>query len=147
MVLGHELAHITRGHRGKRIAGSYAGALVGKVIQAKTGINPTMATKRIGGMLFSHKYELEADYFGLYHAARAGYDVKEAPDFWKELATTTKTSKAGGFDDLLNNIQGRLSHPPHMKRFDKLTVTSNEIHAKINNGLPIVPNKRRSMQN
>ena len=144
MVLGHELAHITRGHRGKKLAGSYAGALVGKVIEAKTGINPSMATSRIGGMLFSHKYELEADYFGLYHAARAGYDVKEATDFWKRLATTKTTSKAVGFDNLLNNIQGRLSHPPDMKRFDRLTATAKEIQVKADNNQPLVPSKNSS---
>ena len=147
MVLGHELGHITRLHIGKKVVGAIAGKLAGKAIGQAIEVDiPTVTSrlgKTVGKMVFSHKYELEADYFGLYHAARAGYDVSKAPDFWKQLAATEKTSKAVGFEEKISKLKGKLSHPPHIKRFKKLHVTSNEIYSKKAKGEPIVPNIKR----
>ena len=78
LVYGHELAHVTCYHIGKSQAGRMAGALVGNVFGPVAGVSLSRATAAMGGLAFSHAYELEADYIGLYHAARAGYDVNEA---------------------------------------------------------------------
>jgi len=39
-------------------------------------------------MAFSQDFEAEADYVGLYHAARAGYDIENAPYIWRRFAAS-----------------------------------------------------------
>ena len=151
MVLGHELAHITCLHSGKARATGIAGSLAARAIGHAVGVNLPGLTSRAGRMigrtLFSHKYELEADYVGLYYAARAGYDVSNAADFWKKTVSTKKTSKTLGFFDKIENLKGKLSHPPYVERFEKTELASKEIHEKELHGEALVPDYKVFRQN
>ena len=139
LVLGHELAHITCNHIGKKRIGSIAGILVGEGIKGATGVDVSGVTSRIGGNVFSHKYELEADYVGLYNVARAGYDVRDAPYFFRDL-NSSDDKPSGGF-------KGSLSHPSNEERFKKLTVAVHEILEKKLHGEVLVPDYKVFRQN
>jgi predicted Zn-dependent protease len=39
----------------------------------------------LGLLKFSRKHESEADYMGLVFMAMAGYDPRQAPEFWKRM--------------------------------------------------------------
>ena len=117
LVLGHELAHITRLHTGKKKAGSLVGTAVGMGIAQATGVYATGITSRLGGLAFSHKYELEADYFGLYHTVRAGYNVNKAVEFFGAMRERLQ----------LVILEGSLTHPNNVRRFLKLNEAINEI--------------------
>jgi predicted Zn-dependent protease len=123
-VLGHELAHVTARHSGQRItqgvAGATIGAIAGKVLENKTGmdqrtaqaITGTAATLRL--LKFSRKQELEADQLGAKYMARAGYDPNEAVTLWTNFAAYK--AKAGG-----SSLPAFLStHPVDSRRIEEL---------------------------
>lgn len=96
-VIGHEIAHAVARHGAERMShgmlvqlggvglsaalGQDAGA-TGDLIMQAYGIG-----SQLGVMLpYSRTQELEADELGLLYMARAGYDPREAIDFWKRFA-------------------------------------------------------------
>ena len=98
VVMGHEIAHAIAHHGAERMSQGVLAqiAQVGAAVGAgSTGMNPQaqqdfMRAIGIGtqlGMLsFSRKHESEADRLGLIFMAMAGYDPREAVDFWKRMA-------------------------------------------------------------
>ena len=81
VIIGHELAHVTMGHYGKRLQNALVGELGGAVIDGGlllggiySGRTFSKHFARAGAMAFSVEFEREADYVGAYYAARAGYD-------------------------------------------------------------------------
>ncbi len=141
LIFGHELAHITRSHIAKKMAGSIAGQVIGSAVPggALAKELATQAGGTIGGMMFSHKYELEADYVGLYHAAQAGYDVQDAAEFFYDLAEA-EWETAG-------HSKGSLSHPSSIERFSKLKETIREIREKKANGQILIPDYKAFTSN
>lgn len=137
LVFGHELAHLTCSHVTKKLAGSITGKLIGAAIPAAPLAKEAykLAGSTIGGMVFSHKYELEADRVGLYHAARAGYDIQNAAEFFHNIAKLEL--------ELAGHSKGSLSHPSSIERFSKLKETIKEIDTKIADKEPLIPNKKR----
>lgn len=104
-VIGHEIAHAVARHGAERMShgmlvqlggvglsaalGQDAGA-TGDLIMQAYGIG-----SQLGVMLpYSRTQELEADELGLLYMARAGYDPREAIDFWKRFAEYN--AKRGG---------------------------------------------------
>lgn len=99
VVLGHEVAHATQRHGGKRmtestltqvaLAAAAAGLSLTKMSNdAKQG---WMAAFGIGaqvGLLlpYSRAHETEADEVGIRYAIRAGYDPWEAPKLWERMS-------------------------------------------------------------
>jgi predicted Zn-dependent protease len=77
-----------------QIEGALGGTLKG-LLEAK-GVSPTtgnLAMAAFGGLStvgvalpFSRHQESQADEFGLTHMAKAGYDPKEAVEFWNRFA-------------------------------------------------------------
>ena len=133
IVLGHELAHAIRNHpmRGASDAvppRSTAGRVVGAVVDVAAGIGGA-AYSVIGGMPQSRRnsiaFEKEADYVGLYLAARAGYDVSYAARIWRRLDEKYGASSS--------------DHPTSDDRFEAMTATSAEIAEKRAAGEPLVP--------
>ena len=98
VVMGHEIAHAIAHHGAERMSQGVLAqiAQVGAAVGAGAGgLNPQaqqdfMRAIGIGtqlGMLsFSRKHESEADRLGLIFMAMAGYDPREAVDFWKRMA-------------------------------------------------------------
>lgn len=99
VVLGHEIAHATLRHGGKRMT---QGMIADGVLSAiSSGVSLTSlqpedqklvmgalgAGAQLGVMLpYSRAHETEADEVGLRYAIRAGYDPWEAPKLWERMA-------------------------------------------------------------
>jgi predicted Zn-dependent protease len=95
VVMGHEVAHAIASHARERMSqGMVANGLIGG-LQAAMGENPTLTQTiflqavgmggQVGMLKFSRDQELEADQLGLIFMAIAGYDPREAPDFWTRM--------------------------------------------------------------
>jgi hypothetical protein len=100
IAVGHELAHNSLGHNPDVPSIGYVGA------------------------------EQEADYLGLYFAARAGYDVSRAPGYWRRLAREYPA---------LVSDDASFTHSGTATRAAALARTVEEIIRKQRAGAPLVP--------
>lgn len=99
-VLAHELVHVIRDH-----------------------------SRKVGRLGVKQKdLEREADYVGLYIMARAGFDIREAPKFWRRIAAN--------FPSMLASAR---THPATSQRFVAMKKTVLEINAKRAAGAPLIP--------
>ena len=116
-VIGHELAHNTRLHMNAKRGNAVIGGILGAVASVAIGVNVTDLGAQIGAGANSQGFEAEADYVGLYHTARAGYNISSAPNLWRRMAASNPSAIhiAGG------------SHPSTAKRFLALEATVKEI--------------------
>jgi predicted Zn-dependent protease len=132
--VAHEIAHNTLGHKTKRIGNILLGSLLDIAVAATTGANTQGAFGRLGGMAFSKGFEAEADYVGLYVAARAGYEIADAPNFWRRMAVEHP-----------GNIKKNFSatHPSAPERFTALEETVRQIEKKRQNGELLMPEKKQ----
>lgn len=98
-VVGHEVAHATMRHGGKRMTqGSIADAVMSAVGAglsiaemsqgAREGVMAALGMGAQVGVLlpYSRDHESEADEIGIRYAIRAGYDPWEAPKLWERMA-------------------------------------------------------------
>ncbi|MDP8215753.1 MAG: M48 family metallopeptidase [Candidatus Kaelpia imicola] len=104
IILGHELAHIVRGHIGKRIGTDLFSVLLGVAAgYGAESISPgsgDVVMRGIGGAfssLYSREFEREADYFGVLYAYKAGYDVRAGIDIWERFAIEMPESMVRDF--------------------------------------------------
>ncbi|MBL0061856.1 MAG: M48 family metallopeptidase [bacterium] len=95
-VIGHEVAHATARHGGERMSESLLMQLGGVALDVALSSKPEQtrqlaqtaygAGATLGRTLpHSRSQELEADRMGLMYMARAGYDPREAINFWKRF--------------------------------------------------------------
>ena len=139
IVVGHELAHDFMGHLDKQRRNAVLGGIGGfllDVVLAAGGVN-TGGTfgdigSRAGATAFSQDFEAEADYAGLYAAARAGFNVKVAPDFWRRMGTVDPKS-----------ITYATTHPTTAYRALALEKIVTEIEDKEAKGLPLEPETKK----
>jgi hypothetical protein len=110
LVLGHEFAHDVLHHKRRLDEKGFARDVLGE-------FGSTPASHMVA--------EKEADYAGLYLSARAGYDISQAPDFWRRFPAAI-----GDFS---------FSHPGNAERAAALAATRDEILAKRERGEPLVP--------
>ena len=131
-VMGHEIAHNLMAHKQSKTTNAAVGEVLGKMIDQMTtprGIGVGAETgKDLGLLVYSPAYEREADYVGTYIAARAGYDVRKACDFWRRFSYQEPDSAGGG-----------LTHPANAERFVSLNKTIDEIEYKRKHRLPLIP--------
>lgn len=101
VVMGHEIAHAIAQHGNERMSQGLIQQLGGVALQVAIANKPAevqnifMTSYGIGSTVgallpFSRKEEVEADKFGLFFSAMAGYNPQEAIPFWERM------SKAGG---------------------------------------------------
>ena len=144
LVVGHELAHNTWKHINKkkinRTLAGIAGFLLDLGVAAHGGgyygdTNFTKAFMKLGARAYSVGFEKEADYAGLYHAHRAGYDVSEANEFWRRMGARSASS-----------IEHNSTHPATAERFVILSATLKEIESKESSGEPIIPNIKKKSE-
>ncbi|MBW2000048.1 MAG: M48 family metalloprotease [Deltaproteobacteria bacterium] len=86
IVLGHEFAHNALRHLRQMQAQSFAGMLVDLAILVFGGVDTRGLFSQLGRLVYSKEFESDADYMGLYFAARAGYQVEAAPLLWRRMA-------------------------------------------------------------
>lgn len=112
-VIAHEMAHNILGHNAR-------------IEREKIGTGLSAVFGRDGAKL--RAMERDADRYGLYLVARAGYDYRAAPDFWRRLTNTTG----------LGSIWAT-SHPTARDRAAVNQATVAEIDAKKAAGAPLTP--------
>lgn len=96
VVMGHEIAHAIARHGNERMSQGLAlqggGIALGVALSDKPELTQTIFQQAYGlggqlGMLkYSRMHESESDKMGLVFMAMAGYDPREAPEFWKRMA-------------------------------------------------------------
>lgn len=101
IVIGHEIAHAVAQHGSERMSQALLQQMGGMALELALASKPAETQNlfmtaygigsTVGGILpFSRKEETEADKYGLYFSAMAGYNPREAIPFWERM------SKAGG---------------------------------------------------
>jgi len=130
LVVGHEMAHNARGHLDKKLGNSLLGGILDVAIAFGTGVNTGGAFSQAAAQSFSQEFETEADYVGVYMAARAGFAIKEAPSFWRRMAVEHPGSIKTNF---------MASHPSTPERFLRLERAVEEIADRKNGGGPLMP--------
>ena len=129
LVIGHELAHNTRGHIDAKRGNALIGVLVGTLIAVTTGIYMVDPYTLLAAEAFSQRFEAEADYVGVYMTTRAGYDVSDAATFWRRMATI--------HPDAIH-LPGS-THPSTATRFLAIESATEEVRLKSEGNLPLVP--------
>jgi hypothetical protein len=137
LVVGHEMAHNVLSHVHKQQGNYVVGRLLGLLVDigaAAAGVNTAgtgeMMGASIGANASSLGFESEADYMGMYVAARAGYDVSGAPMLWRRMAVEHPGSIDGAF---------MASHPSTTERFVALEQTVDEIKRRRAAGEELIP--------
>lgn len=122
IVMGHEVSHAIFQHGNERISQQLGTQLVSAGLQAALANKPAetqnafLLAYGIGaqtGLLlpYSRKHELEADRFGLWWAAMAGYNPQEAIPLWERMEKAANGSKVPQFLS---------THPSEGKRIEYL---------------------------
>jgi predicted Zn-dependent protease len=103
VVMGHEIAHATRRHGTEKMTRSMGLEAVVQIAamygaehvdpQLSTGLLQTGLTVLVD-LPYGRDAELEADRAGLLYMAEAGYDPRQAPEFWRRMAAAS--GGAGG---------------------------------------------------
>jgi predicted Zn-dependent protease len=101
VVMGHEIAHAIARHGNERMSQGLAlqggGIVLGVALSDKPQLTQSIFQQAYGlggqlGMLkYSRMHETESDKLGLVFMALAGYDPREAPDFWKRMSANGGT--------------------------------------------------------
>ncbi len=122
-VLGHELAHIVRGHlikaQGTQIISALAAIALGIVAENASPGSGEAVMRGVGGMadIFNARYsrdlEREADYFGTKYVYLAGFDVDFCATFEERFAIEIPQSM------IRNYLSTHPSSPERMLRIKK----------------------------
>ncbi len=130
LVVGHELAHNALGHLKQKRAQVFAGLLADLAIAVFGGVNTQGAFSQLASIAFSEGMETDADYMGIYLAARANYEIEPAPDFWRRMAVEHPGT-------IRDNMMA--THPSSPERAVSLRRSIEEVEAKRSSGAPLLP--------
>ncbi len=133
LVIGHEIAHNSRNHVEAGQGNVLVGMVLGAAVSVATGVNVMGVGGDLGAMAFSQDFESEADYVGLYHVARAGYAIENAPYIWRRMAAVNPAAI-----DMVGQ-----SHPSNARRFVALEAAVKEIKQKQAAGQPLMPEEQK----
>lgn len=123
-VIGHEVSHAVARHGAERLSqvlvAQFGGEILGQAINTSSEDTRELWLQVYGlfgtvGVLlpYSRLHESEADFLGLLYMARAGYDPRQAVEFWKRMAAYSK--KHGG-----RTLQFLSTHPLDEARIRQL---------------------------
>lgn len=143
-VMGHEIAHAIARHGAERMAyqklvqiGSMAaGISVGDMSpEARQAVMGALGAGAKFGLLlpFSRDHESEADEMGLYFAAAACYDPREAPKLWERMAAN---SGQGGGQRPPEFASTHPSNETRIQRLNALMPKAIETYQKYCSDLP-----------
>ncbi|MFZ5432891.1 MAG: M48 family metallopeptidase [Calditrichota bacterium] len=132
-VIGHEVAHAVARHGGERMSQALLVNLGGMALSVALKDKPELTQQLalgaygVGANLaymlpYSRKHELEADYMGLLFMAKAGYDPREAVNFWQRFKAWSD-QRGGGTPEFLS------THPLDERRIRELQIHMSEAMA------------------
>ncbi|MFO7912937.1 MAG: M48 family metallopeptidase [Desulfotignum sp.] len=121
-IMGHEVAHAVAQHGNERMSQALLNQLGGVALTAALSQQPAMtkdllmaaygAGTQVGIMLpYSRLHETEADQMGLIFMAMAGYDPRQAVDFWSRME---KQGRKDAPPEFLS------THPAHATRIAQI---------------------------
>ena len=143
VVLGHEIAHALARHGAERMSQSMVAQSVGQVLAIGLGGGAESAMilaayglgAQYGVLLpYGRTQESEADHIGLLLMAQAGYDPREAVDFWQRM----ERKGGGGTPEFLS------THPSHGTRVMQLSEWMPEA-TRLYDAVPHAPNARLAL--
>lgn len=139
IAIGHELAHNIMHHIPKEKVNAIGVTLAGTLIDGMTQVvgldtDASEVLYTAYTQMWSKEFEKEADYVGLYLAARAGADMSVAAPFWRKMAAEH------GLDSVSLPAYSLRTHPDSPERFAILEKAKTEIEDKIRRREPLVPN-------
>ena len=150
LIIGHELSHNTLGHNYKKYFNTLIGTALGATfdiaveaaIEGATGYQydsyeGVQAGMEAGMLFFSQEFELEADYAGVYYAARAGYDVSTAAALWRRMAEENPAAI---------HTKENSTHPSTAERFVRIQTANEEIERKRAEGIDLIPERRKKKE-
>lgn len=114
-VIGHEVAHVIANHSAERVSEGMAA----QGLQTVSGVDPRIfgvAANAFFLLPHSRAQESEADVLGLDYMAKAGFDPRQAPALWENMA------KASGGDKPPEILS---THPSDTTRIRGLTARLN----------------------
>jgi predicted Zn-dependent protease len=122
IVMGHEVSHAIFQHGNERMSQQLGAEIVGAGLQVALMNKPAETQNAFllaygvgaqAGLLlpYSRKHELEADRYGLWWAAMAGYNPQEAIPLWERME---KASQGQSPPEFLS------THPSEGRRIDQL---------------------------
>jgi Zn-dependent protease with chaperone function len=130
-VLSHEIAHVVAGHE-TELASAHTVLAVASIPALPFLVLPHCVimvelavifvpylSQLVGSFMFlSRKQESEAGYIGLIMMSKAGYDIRQAPEFWERMKETTDTrleeKDENGKPKYIRSSELASSHP-HVK--------------------------------
>lgn len=118
-VMAHEVAHVLARHGAERLSQArlleFGGAALSAVFSGGSPAlqRSVMGAYGLGGKIgvllpFSRKHEAEADAIGLFLMAKAGFDPRAAPAFWKRLLSAGKGGRASDILSSHPSVEQRL---------------------------------------
>lgn len=121
VVMGHEVAHAVARHGNERMSQGVLIQGAGMTLDVLSAEQPDLTRglllqsfgigSSLGTLAFSRSHETEADQLGLVFMAMAGYNPREAPEFWKRMAANSGGGKPPEFLS---------THPSDERRVDDL---------------------------
>ncbi|MBD3315051.1 MAG: M48 family metalloprotease [Chitinivibrionales bacterium] len=122
VVMAHEIAHVIAQHGNERMSQALLVQLGGAALSVALAERPAetrrlfLAAYGLGSQLgvllpYSRLHESEADRLGLIFMAKAGYNPREAVDFWQRME---EASEGGAPPAFLS------THPTHQQRIENL---------------------------
>lgn len=128
IVMGHEVSHAIFQHGNERVSQTLGAQVIGTGLQVALMNKPAetqnafLAAYGVGaqaGMIlpFSRKHELESDRYGLWWAAMAGYNPREAIPLWHRMEKAGNGTKPPEFLS---------SHPSEGRRIEQLNKNMDE---------------------
>jgi predicted Zn-dependent protease len=119
--MGHEVAHAVARHGNERMSQGVLIQGAGMTLDVLSAEQPDLTRglllqsfgigSSLGTLAFSRSHETEADQLGLVFMAMAGYNPREAPEFWKRMAANSGGGKPPEFLS---------THPSDERRVDDL---------------------------
>jgi len=115
VVMGHEITHAIERHGTERLTRNVAiGTAIEVLAQDEDQAAAANIIANLGiGLPWSREDELQADRGGLFILANAGYDPREAPEFWKRMS-----EMSGGGDSGIAEYFS--THPSHDRRIEQM---------------------------
>jgi predicted Zn-dependent protease len=128
VVIGHELAHVAKGHIESTSTRRTIGAILGGIASIAIGVatggavipNLTGTGAKFGTIVYSKEQETEADNVGIMYVYKAGFNPEAGVTIWERFAKEVPAS---------NNKSLLATHPASSERMARIKRTVEEIKA------------------